>query len=48
MSAAAGSSRVVTEPLTEVSGIRSPWLTMARNSARIRSCVGCGTEIASS
>ena len=32
-----GSSRVATEPLTEVRGVRSSWLTMARNSARSRS-----------
>ena len=32
-----GSSRVVMEPLTEVSGVRSSWLTIARNSARSRS-----------
>ena len=36
-SPAAGSSRLVTAPLTEVSGVHSSWLTMARNSARSRS-----------
>ena len=41
-SAAEGSSRVVTEPLTEVSGVRSSWLTMPRNSARSRSSSSSG------
>ena len=31
------SSMVVAAPLMEVSGVRSSWLTIARNSARIRS-----------
>ena len=31
------SSRVAAEPLIEVSGARSSWLTMSRNSARDRS-----------
>ena len=30
-------STVAVEPLIEVSGARSPWLTMPRNSARMRS-----------
>ena len=38
----AASSRVVTEPLMEVSGVRSSWLTMPRNSARSRSSSSIG------
>ena len=38
------SSRVSAEPLIEVSGARSSWLTMARNSARIRSRASSGVR----
>ncbi len=43
-SAAGGSNRVVMEPLTEVSGVRSSWLTIARNSARSRSSSSSGVR----
>ena len=41
---AASSSSVTAEPLMEVSGSRSSWLTMPRNSARIRSISSSGAR----
>ena len=37
-SSPAASSSVSTEPFTAARGVLSSWLTMARNSARSRSC----------
>ena len=39
-----GRSRVVTEPMMEVSGARSSWFTMDRNSVRSRSSSSSGAR----